>query len=325
MSEQNFDEGSMDSTEGMDVESTENESGDTYATDQLPVDESEQDTSTKETSNEKSEKEVEEKKIAEEFLKLKVNGEEMDYNIADRERLVQDLQQSFAAQQKFQKAAEIQRNMESLQSQLQQLGHQLKQNPMQVLQSLGLDAQRVAEQYLEPLYARMDMPEHERIALEQREQMELMHQRIQEYERQEAQRQEQELLNKRAEHYRMQISDFIKQNNLPDTEDTLYYIATAYNRALDQNPNARLQDILPNVQSTMRQNIGSFIGGLDGDDLISALGKDTADKIRKHFLKQSKSSRSKHRTGAKFASGKASQQEPRKVSGDASIREQLGL
>lgn len=271
--------------------------------------------------------ETEQEKIERELLKLKVNGEEVDYDISDKEKLAKDLQLSMAAQEKFTKASEIQRNFESLQANISDFGAKLKASPMEILQQIGLDPRKIAEDYLAPIYERLDLPEHERVALEQKEQMEKMQSELMAYKQAEAEKQKQALVQQKAEHYRQQIKRMIKDNGLPDTEDTLYYIATAYNRELGRNPKAQLNDILPVVQSTMQQNISGYISGLDEEGLIKALGKDSVAKIRKYYAKNSTASKNKFKGNR--GSGDTGYSRPRqsetRVKGDAETLAELGL
>lgn len=268
-----------------------------------------------------------EEKVERELLKLKVDGQEIDYDISNREQLIKDLQQSYSAQARFTKAAEVLREMETVKSQFQAFGEQLKTNPMEIIQKMGLDPRQIAEEYLLPIYERMDMPEHERIALEQKEELEKMQKELALHRQKEQQRQQEEITSQRAAQYKAQIGKFIKDNNLPDTEDTLYYIATAYNRALSRNPNTKLQDILPTVKASMQQNISSYISGLDEEGLIEALGKESAEKIRRFYAQKTKASQSKFKGNRsnQRSSVRNTQTDDSSIKGDAETLRELGL
>lgn len=220
------------------------------------------------------------------LLKLKVNGEELEYDVSNQEQLIKDLQLAKASQGKFEEAAQLARQVQEQEQQIGQLVQAIKSSPLDILNRLGIDVQKVAEDYLRPIYERMELPEAERQALEYQEQVQRQQAELEHYRQQEQQRQNEIQQARQVEHYKNEINRVIKESGLPETQDTVQYIAMAYKTALQNNPQTRLDDVIPQVKQAMQQNINQFAGNLEGEELIQAVGKDTAEKIRKFYLKQ---------------------------------------
>ena len=216
-------------------------------------------------------------------LKLKIDGEETEYDLSNEEQLKKDLQLSRAAQKRMQEASEVRRQAEDF-------INQLKKNPKALLTNpeLGINFRELAEDYLaEQLQEEMLSPEEK----QQRE----MERRLKEYETQEQERKQkeeqqrmQELEQKYAEDFQTQIISALEGSGLPKSPKTIKRMAELQYISLQQGIEANPKDLVEMVRESYVNEIKDLFGQSDGETLLKLMGDDVAKKIRQSDLKRVK-------------------------------------
>jgi len=218
-------------------------------------------------------------------LKLKVNGreieEEIDFN--DDDKLRELLQKGYAADSKFQEAA-------GLKKQMQAFVQLMQQDPIQALQKLGHDPDKIAEMHMQKRIEEMQKSP-EQIAQEKM-QKEL-----------EALKAEKELLEKEkfdAEQKRVQdqyarqldeeITSGLKNSELPKSPYVVKRIAELMMLGLSKNKNISVQDVLPIAEKQIKGEIQQMFAAMPEEIIEKILGQDVSNKLRKRRLNKMKKS-----------------------------------
>jgi GGDEF domain-containing protein len=208
--------------------------------------------------------------------KIKANGQEHEVSIEEALKLAE---LGKGASSKFEEAAKMRKQTEAFM-------RRLKEDPMSVLQdkNLGINFRELAEEYL---YSQLQ-DEQMSPADKERRQMEeeLKKFRSKEQEEKTRQQQEQELRAQQhyEQHYDRLISEGLSKSGLPKTANTVRSVAKYLNMALDAGYEATVDDVLPLVKQDYVNSIKELFGASDGDTLLSLLGDDVANKIRKSDL-----------------------------------------
>lgn len=212
--------------------------------------------------------------------KLKVNGKEIELSEAE---VLRKAQVAHAADEKFKRAAEIERQAE-------QFLEALRTNPVAILThpELGIDFRTIAEEYLGEHVRKemMDPMERELEELRQfKQQQEIRQREEQENSLSERQRQEQEIAHRQTvEYYDKKISDVLMESNLPKTPYTVKRVADILKHYVSQGYDLDINAAVDMVREDYSTDLTSIVGSLDGDALISFLGEDIVKKIRRHDI-----------------------------------------
>ncbi len=210
------------------------------------------------------------------MFKVKVNGQEKEI---PEDVMIRDYQTREAADKRFQEAAEMKKSAESFMQ-------RLKSNPIEALKdpSLGHDVRKLAEEYLVAQIQEemMDPKDRELRDLkkykEGKDAEEMTAKEQAEAERKEV------LRTQYADEYQEGIIQALETSGLPRTPFTVrkmaYYMAEGLKRELNLSP----KDVLPLVKEDYMEEHKHFFSALDGESLIDFVGKENADKLRKHDL-----------------------------------------
>lgn len=213
--------------------------------------------------------------------KVKIDGEELE---VDEAELLAGYQTRKAADKKFQEAAITRKQAEEFIS-------LLKTDPVKVLShpGLGVDFRQLAEQYLvQQLEEEMLDPRDRELKkykamVEEQETL-----KKQELERQQAEQAEQ-LRQRYTEDYTNQIVTALQTSGLPKTERTVKAMAQYMHLGLQHGVDLKAAEVVELVKQDYINAQKELFAALDGDTLLSILGEDVANKIRKSDVKRLKS------------------------------------
>lgn len=231
-----------------------------------------------EPETEKKEPPKPEKKV----LKLKVDGEEIDYDVSNEADLVQRLQKSFTADQRLEKAAKLHKQSEAFVK-------ALKNNPFQVLShpSLGIEnLHEAAEKFLWGKIQREKMTPEERQL--QDDQAELERLRTIEAKRAEAEKSQREEAQKAAIREKMQtdIIAALDQSGIPRSDWSVRRMASLMKAALANRIDVTPMEVAQKVKGEYIENYRHMIQGMTPDQIIETFGEDAAKKILDHQIKK---------------------------------------
>lgn len=282
----------------------------------------------KEEKSEKNEEKTDEKdakneeKTSENMkITLKVNGEEKEYSdIAEIQQLAQH---GLGANQKMQEAASIKKKAEML-------FNDIKENPFEVLQhkSFGLNVRDLAEQYLFGQIQRDGMSQQERDAQDasMADSRELANYRRGEKDQaqQNEKQNEQENHTKLKQDFTNQIKANLESGGLPLTDWTQARMAGYMRQAMAKGLQPTQAQLTEIVRSDWIKENRMFLSQMQNpDDIISAIGDDTMNRVRKHQVKKFKTAPAKP---AKVATGARTRGSEKPSFGTTEeMRESMGL
>jgi len=209
-------------------------------------------------------------------LKLKIDGQESEYDEAD---VIALAQQSKAAQKRFNEASKMRKEAE-------QLIQMLKEDPRSVLEheSIGLDAKKWAEDLLLAELEKAELSPEARRAYEAEE-------KLKAYEK------EKEDASKKREHedgiklqarfvqeYEASIQAALEKVDIPKTPQSVARMATLMHSALENGHEIDATQAANLVRQEYLGDMLTLLGKADGETLIKLLGEGVATKIRKTDL-----------------------------------------
>lgn len=214
-----------------------------------------------------------------EIWKLKVDGEEVDFDPSDPVKVKQMVQKGLAADKRFQESA-VQKK------QIERFFETLRSNPLKILKdpALGINFREIAESYLYDQIQLESMTPAQRAAREKEEadRAELETLRREEAERREAEaeRNREELVKSKREQYEIEINEALKIAGLPNTAWTVQTAAQMMIQARRKGLDPSFKDLMPHVKAEFMEAQRAMLNGVSGQELINLLGKETADKVR---------------------------------------------
>jgi hypothetical protein len=219
-----------------------------------------------------------EPKAEPELHEVQINGKTKKLTLQQIKNLAS---MSDAAQERFEEAARIRKEHESFK---QAAG----KNMVQALRDQGFSNEQIREQ-MEAWYMEQFI-EPETLTPEQRKIKEYEMQLKKYQEAEEAKRKEQEdlqlneLTSKQTDYVSSQIIEAMEKAGLPKLGSTASRIAFYMLQSNRNGWEAPLDVIVQHVKDEQQQLRSSEIGQLEGEELVSYLGEDIVNKIRKHDL-----------------------------------------
>jgi len=216
-------------------------------------------------------------------FKLKVDGSEEDFEIDldNEEELKRHFQMSKAANKRMAEAATTKKQIESFIRQLQQDPIAALQNPAL---KLNKDFRSIAEEYLAQQIMEETMSPQEK-KLRDAERI------IREREEESRSKREQEELQQRhqlEQHYAQQFEKVIQgalsESNVPKTTATVRRMAQLMSKNLEHGYDLEPKQLAELVRQDYLRDIQELFGATEGDTLLSMLGDDVSNKIRKADL-----------------------------------------
>lgn len=236
------------------------------------------------STNEEPERSAEAAKTEAErkIWKLKVDGQELDFDATDEEAVKRAVQKTHAADKRMHEAAMTRKQAEKFID-------LLKTNPRAVLEhpGLGLDLKQLAEQVIwENLQQQAKTPEEREREAERAE--------LEEYRKEKARREaetkeadREQLKEKYRQDWSKKFSEALDSARLPKTDWTVQRMAAYMRQALAKgHRHIQPADVVEFVREDWRSAQREMFASLDGDDLIKTLGEDVAEKIRKAELRK---------------------------------------
>lgn len=217
--------------------------------------------------------------------KLKVDGEEIELT---EDEVKKYASMGKAAQKRMQEAAEIRKQHEKLQKDVGVLLDVLQKNPAKVLNDLGIDARKFAEELIN------QQLEEEAKTPEQKEKEELLR-KLQEAEdkvkRTEDERKKQEqdrLTNEAASKIEKEISDAITSNDMPKHPYFIRKVADLLILATSQKIDVDAKDVIPIAKKQIIEEFRSLTGVMPEELLEEILGNDKVASLRRRYIQKMK-------------------------------------
>lgn len=228
----------------------------------------------------KKEEATDEKKI----WKLKVDGEEVDFDASNEELVKRKVQEGLAGQKRMQESARIKRQAENF-------IEALRTNPEAVLShpSLGVNLRKFCEDYLYKHIQRESLSPEERSRLENEEELKRYRERDEQAKakaKQEAKAKEDDELKERyRQDWSKKFKEALDTGGLPKTDWTISRMAMYMRQALaNGRKHIEPSDVVDLVKEDWLAAVKQFHADLDGEKLIEVIGQEAADKIRKANL-----------------------------------------
>jgi len=214
--------------------------------------------------------------------KLKVNGKEIEFDASNEEKVKAEVQKAFAAQEKFQHAAKVQKQAETFLEMLQRDPETVLSHP-----SLGVNLREFAENYLyKQLQEERLSPEEKQARTEKQELERYRAEREEQKKVQEAEKMEQ-LKEQYRQDYQQKFISALEKTGIPKTDWSIKRMADYMREAIKRgHTNITPEDVAPMVKQDWLAAQRELLSSLDGEQLIEMVGRDTAEKIRKHQVSQ---------------------------------------
>lgn len=210
------------------------------------------------------------------MFKVKIDGQEKE---VPEDELLRDYQTREAANKRFQEAAEMKKQAEGF-------FKRLKDNPLEVLKdpAIGHDVRKLAEEYLVAQLQEEMMDPKDRELRDLKKFKEAKEAEEQERQRAEEEAKNAEIQAKYAEEYSAGIIEALETGSLPKTPFTVRKMAYYMAEGLKRGHNLTPKDVVPLVREDYIEDQKHFFSALDGQSMLDFLGKENADKLRKHEL-----------------------------------------
>lgn len=217
-------------------------------------------------------------------LKLKVNGKEIveKIDLNDEARLIKALQMEKASQEAFQRAAAKEKEIASINTQLDQFFELLRTDPLKVLMNpeLGLNAEELANKIL-------DIKIEEELKTPEQKALEEAKAKLAEYEEKEKKsREEAEQLRheKLSAQYEKEFSDSItnaiSKGELPASPYIVAKFGQLMEIALKQKLDVSADDLIPIIKETYIRDMKDMLGKLPDEAVEDLISPDRVKAMR---------------------------------------------
>lgn len=209
-------------------------------------------------------------------LKLKVDGEEFEYelDLNNDDELRKHLQMSHAARKRMSEAMEAKRKAIDIVK-------AFEQDPKSVLQRLGPKGREIAEQFLlEQIQETMMSAEEKELRELRKLKSEFEARQKADQERQQKEAQEAQT-SKYREHYQKIFVDALQKTKLPKSDRLVKDMAELQYKSIQLGIELTAEDLAQELEARELAKIKSLLDSSEGDQLLSLLGDDIANKIRK--------------------------------------------
>jgi hypothetical protein len=208
--------------------------------------------------------------------KIKIDGEEKE---VDDDELKRGYQLAKASNKRFEEASAKEKRAMAL-------IELAKADPIKFLKhpDLGHDVKKLLEDALSAELEDELLPEHEREIRKLKRELE--EERAEKKKaKEDADKAEYEKVKKHySETIQTQILEALEKSNLPKSPLAVKRMAYYLHQAAEHKIPASPEDVVAMVRQDFIDEQKALFGGLDGDALMSILGEDTAEKVRKHTL-----------------------------------------
>lgn len=217
-------------------------------------------------------------------LSLKINGQEKEFDLgsdSDIESLREMAQKGEGADQKFQEAAKIRKQMESFLEILQK-------DPIAALRKLGHDPDSIAETHMQKRIEDMQKSPEQKELEELRTAIEEEKQLREELEKEKFDAKQQRVQDEYSRQLDTEITSSLEDSQLPKSPYVVKRLAEALMIGLEKDPNVSVADILPMVEKGIKKEIKEMFGAMPEELIEGFLGDDVSKKLRKRRISKMK-------------------------------------
>jgi len=217
-------------------------------------------------------------------MKFKVNGKdvEREIDLSDEKTLQELLQKGFAADERFQTAAQIEKKMKEWAS-------MLENDPMEALLAAGHDPDKLTEAYMKKRVEQL-AKSPEQLQLEKLQKEIEKERKLRENLEQEKLTAEQAKIE--AEYSRQldeEISSALATSELPKSPYVVKRIAENLMLGIEQgNEDISVEDVLPIVEKQIKEEIQQMFEAMPEDVIEKVLGNNVSTKLRNRRLTKMK-------------------------------------
>ncbi len=258
----------------------------------------------------------------EEFV-LKVNGKEVreKVNIRDKERITKALQMEKAAQSAFQERAITAKQLQEIQSDVQEFLQQFTENPLSIVMNPEFNLSKEQKRQLAEAILREDLEDSQKTP-EQKEYEETKRryeELLAEKEALEDQRRADEqarLEQDAAVELENEIVQAIEVGSLPRSQYISKKLADLAYIAYSNGIDLSIQDLIPFVKQQYKKDIAEMMGVLDDDEVEMLVSKDRIRAIRNKQIQSVKPKEGALKSPLKTqdtGSSNKKQEEPQKI------------
>ena len=221
--------------------------------------------------------------------KLKVDGEEFDFDASDEEAVKREIMKARGADKRFQTAANTRAEAERF--------FEAMKDPKSLRKILedprvGIDLKKFAEEYVWEQIQEQNLTPEQKTARDR-------DRRLAEYEERERSRDEEEKKTKASERqkqfeqsYEEKITQALQLGGLPKTHASVSKMADYLEKSLRHNVDLSPQELVKVVRNDYLEEFNSVLSAADGEQLLSLIGEANAEKLRKADLKRLRSTNS---------------------------------
>jgi len=223
--------------------------------------------------------------------KLKVDGEEFDFDATDEEAVKREIMKARGSNKRFETAAQLRKEAET--------AFEMLKDPAQLKRILsdprvGVDVKKFAEDVVwEQIQAQQREAEW-KLDPAKKTQWE-REQRLAEFEEREAAaqaagqtRQQSEAQARYETSYETKIVAALEIGGIPKTPAAVARMAEYMMKAVEQGYDLSAEEIVQQVKQDYLSDLTSVLGNADGEQLLALLGEANAEKLRKADLKRLK-------------------------------------
>lgn len=214
-------------------------------------------------------------------LNIKVDGKqiEKEINLADEAELIKMLQMAELSQKRAQEAAELRKAKSSQDAELNQFLNTLKSNPEFILQQMGIDPAKFAEEVLTKEVEKMQLSPEQRKIQELEKELKAIKDNEEKAKKDKEEIQAKALRDKYAADYEKQLLDAMQTGKLPNNPYVINKMVDYMSLALKEGIDVNFSDIVPLIHEDMKGQAKGLIQGMSVEDVLQMLSEQTVNDI----------------------------------------------
>lgn len=216
-------------------------------------------------------------------LKLKVNGKELEKEIDfdDDDSLREIYQKALASDEKFQKASQLEKQMELI-------GRMIQENPWELLKEAGYNTDELAEQYMEQRLQELEKSPEQRQIEEFQKELEKERKLREKYEKEKFEAEQARIQEEYARNLNDEITEGLKSIDLPKSPYIVKRIAEVLMVGLDRGKELTVKDVVPYVQNQIKSELRQMFEAMPEEVIEAILGDNVSKKLRNRRLSKMK-------------------------------------
>lgn len=212
-------------------------------------------------------------------LKLKVDGQELIEDLPfevtpeQAEYLKKELQMSKMASKRAQEAAELRKNSQKRESELNNFLDLLKENPQLILKEMGKNPLELAEKWLQEEVEKMQMDPKERRIKELEAEMKKIADEKTAAKKAHEEAQAKIVRDKYASDFESQLMNAMKSGSLPNNPELINRMTNYMAKAIEQGIDVSFEDIIPIVKNSHRELVKSSLKDFSAQELLELMSE----------------------------------------------------